>query len=322
MIKDPIIIVGGEPNSVFSEILLNSFKKSKKIKPIILFASYKLFTKQLSILKIKHKFNLIDLKNYDSKKLSYKRINICNIDYNFKKPFEKISAKSNQYISDCFAKALKFSKKNKISGFINGPISKKFFLRKKFLGITEYLASKKGIKNKFAMLIYNKNISVSPITTHLPINQVVKNLDKKKIIKKVLLIDNFFYFLNKKKPKIAVTGLNPHCENFINISEEKKIISPAINYLKKKKINIKGPLAADTAFMSENLFQFDVIVGMYHDQVLTPIKALAGFEAINITLGLPFIRITPDHGPNEKMIGKNRSNFNSMLLAINFLNKI
>ena len=79
---------------------------------------------------------------------------------------------------------MKFSKKNKISGLINGPISKKFFLGKKFLGITEYLASKEKIKNNFAMLIYNKNLSVSPITTHLPINQVVKNLSKEKIIKK------------------------------------------------------------------------------------------------------------------------------------------
>ena len=318
----PIIIVGGEPNSIFSEILINSYKKSKKNKPIILFGSYKLFAKQLSILKIKNKFKLIDLKNYNPKDLSYKRINICNIDYNFKKPFEKISAKSNQYISGCFTEALKFSKRNKISGFINGPISKKFFLGKRFLGITEFLASKEKIKNKFAMLIYNKNISVSPVTTHLPINKVVKNLSKEKIIKKVLLISDFFYFLNKKKPKIAITGLNPHCENFINTSEEKKFITPAVNYLKKKKINITGPLAADTAFLKENLLRFDVIVGMYHDQVLTPIKTLAGFDAINITLGLPFIRVTPDHGPNEKMMGKNKSNFKSMLLAINFLNKI
>ena len=322
MNKDPIIIVGGEPNSIFSEILFNSYKKTEKKKPIILFASYKLFAKQLNILKIKYKFNLIDLKNYDPKNLKYNKINICNINYNFKKPFEKISAKSNQYISRCFSEALKFSKKNKISGLINGPISKKFFLGKKFLGITEYLASKEKIKNNFAMLIYNKNLSVSPITTHLPINQVVKNLSKEKIIKKVLLISNFYYFLNKRRPKIAITGLNPHCENFINTSEEKKIIIPTINYLKKKKINIKGPLAADTVFMKENLSNFDVIVGMYHDQVLSPIKTLAGFDAINITLGLPFIRITPDHGPNEKMMSKNKSNFKSMLLAINFLNKI
>ena len=322
MSRDPIIIVSGEPNSIFSEILLNSYEKSEKNKPIILFASYKLFIKQLSILKIKYKFNLIDLKNYDTKNLNYTKINIINIDYNFKKPFEKISAKSNQYISACFDEALKFSKKNKISGLINGPISKKFFLGKKFFGITEYLASRQKIKNKFAMLIYSRNLSVSPITTHLPINKVAKNLNKEQIIRKVLLISNFFYLLNKKKPKIAITGLNPHCENFINTSEEKKIIIPAINYLKKKKINIKGPLAADTVFMKENLSNYDVIVGMYHDQVLTPIKSLAGFDAINITLGLPFIRITPDHGPNETMMGKNKSNFKSMLLAINFLNKI
>ena len=84
MNKDPIIIVGGEPNSIFSEILFNSYKKTEKKKPIILFASYKLFAKQLNILKIKYKFNLIDLKNYDPKNLKYNKINICNNNYNFK----------------------------------------------------------------------------------------------------------------------------------------------------------------------------------------------------------------------------------------------
>ena len=91
--------------------------------------------------------------------------------------------------------------------------------------------------------------------------------------------------------------------------------------MKKKNIKIEGPFAADTIFLKEQSAKYDVIIGMYHDQVLTPIKTLYGFEAINITIGLPFIRISPDHGPNVKMLGKNKSNPASLIKAIKFLNK-
>ena len=318
----PIIIIGGEPNSIFSEILAKSFKYSKKNKPIILFISYKLFLEQLKKLNLECNHNLIKSNKIKNAKLFKNKINIFNVDYKFNKPFEKISKKSNEYISECFRFALNYIKKNKISGLINGPISKKFFLNDKFLGITEYLANKLKIKHKFAMLIYNEKISVSPITTHLPISMISNKLKKKLIIEKILLINNFFKYLNKKKPNIAVTGLNPHCENFISESEEENIIQPALRFLIKKKLNIIGPVAADTIFVKENLQNTNVVVGMYHDQVLAPIKALTGFNAINITLGLPFLRLSPDHGPNQNMLGKNKSNYKSILLAINFLNKI
>ena len=133
---------------------------------------------------------------------------------------------------------------------------------------------------------------------------------------------NLFYKKRLKRiPRIAITGLNPHCESNYRSSEEKNIIKPAIHNLIKKKIKIKGPFAADTMFLNENYKHFDVIIGMYHDQVLTPIKAIFGFNAINITLGLPYIRISPDHGPNSRMLGKNKSNPQSLIEALKFLDK-
>ena len=102
-------------------------------------------------------------------------------------------------------------------------------------------------------------------------------------------------------------------------SEEMNIIEPAIKILRKKKIKVFGPFPADTIFLEQNYKKFDVVIGMYHDQVLAPLKALKGFDAINITLGLPFLRISPDHGPNHQMIGKNKSNPQSLLQAIKFL---
>ena len=171
------------------------------------------------------------------------------------------------------------------------------------------------------MLIYNKKLSVVPLTTHLPLKMVSKKISKKLLKKKIELVHNFYKKHFKYSPKIAVTGLNPHCESILNYNEDIKIVSPIINSINKKKINVKGPYPADTIFLKNNRKKFNVIIGMYHDQVLTPIKTLFEFDAINITMGLPFLRITPDHGPNEKMIGKNKSNPISVINALNFLDK-
>ena len=171
------------------------------------------------------------------------------------------------------------------------------------------------------MIIFNKKLSVSPITTHLALKNVNKNISKKKICTHIELINEFYKKNFKKKPRIAITGLNPHCESNFNNCEEDKVIIPAIKKLKTKNYKVEGPFPADTIFMQEHLKKFDIIVGMYHDQVLTPMKALFGFDAINITLGLPFIRISPDHGPNSSMLGKNSSNPKSLIEALKFLDK-
>jgi 4-hydroxythreonine-4-phosphate dehydrogenase len=180
------------------------------------------------------------------------------------------------------------------------------------------LASKNNKKDKVAMLIYNKKLSVSPITTHLALKDVHKNISKKKIINQVKLIVDFYNKKFKINPKIAITGLNPHCESNFQTSEEKEEIIPAIKFLIKKKYKVSGPFAADTIFLKEQSKNYDVVIGMYHDQVLTPIKTIFGFDAINITLGLPYIRISPDHGPNVSMLGKNISNPKSLVSALKF----
>ena len=316
----PILIVCGEPNSIFSELLVKTFKKYKGVKPIVIIGSLDLVNSQLKKLHLKLNLNLILLKSNYLKNIKKNRINIIDINYKFKKPFEKSSPKSKNYISKCFNKAFEIMSYNEISGLINGPVSKENFLRGNYKGITEYICSKFGIKN-YAMLIYNKKLSVSPVTTHLPISKVPKEINTKAIVAKSILINSFYKKNFKKKPKIAITGLNPHCENFFYKSEEKKIIKPAIRILRKNKIRIAGPFPADTIFLKQNSKNFDVIIGMYHDQVLAPLKALKGFNAINVTLGLPFLRVSPDHGPNQKMIGKNKSNPQSLIEAIKFLNK-
>jgi len=320
MSKEPIIIVSGEPNSVFLEIFFKCLKTSNFKSPLIIITSRKLLQKQMKKLAFAFKINNIDRKIKDFSQLNNRKINLINVDYDFKKCFEKITNKSNNYINKTFETALSVIRKNNLSKFINGPVSKKHFLKGKSLGITEYLA-KKTKKNKVAMLIFNKDLSVSPLTTHLALKNVHKKITKQKIYTQVDLINNFYKKKFNKLPRIAITGLNPHCESNFQNSEEDKIIIPAIKKLRLKNTKISGPFPADTIFTKSLLKKYDVIIGMYHDQVLSPMKALFNFNAINITLGLPFIRISPDHGPNYSMLGKNLSDPKSLLQALKFLDK-
>ena len=318
MVFKPIIVVAGEPNSIFSEIFLKSINYKKFKSPIILIASLDLIKLQMKKLKMNKKIRLVNFGNLKNCQLDNSKINLINVNFSQKKPFDKISNKSNEYIKKSFDVALKILNEKITNKFINGPVSKKFFLKKKYLGITEYLAHKTKVKN-FAMLIYNKNLSVCPITTHLPIKKISKKINKSMIKQKIQLIDTFFKKYFKQKPKMAITGLNPHCETVDAFNEDEKIIEPAVKSLIKSNCRVSGPFAADTIFMKKNRKKYNVIIGMYHDQVLTPMKTLFEYDAINITLGLPFLRISPDHGPNEKMIGKNISNPSSLIKALNFL---
>jgi len=315
----PIIIVSGEPNSVFLEIFFKSLKSNKYKSPLIIICSKRLLQEQMKKLGFNFKINTLNKTFSQFNKLNNKQINLINVDYKFINCFEKISNKSNNYIKKSFDVALEIISRNKLTKFINGPISKKHFLKGKTLGITEYLAKKTKRGNDVVMLIFNKKLSVSPLTTHLALKNVHRNISKEKIHTHVKFITNFYKINFNKSPRIAITGLNPHCESNFTDCEEDKIITPAIKKLKLKNFKVDGPYPADTIFIKQHLKNYDVIIGMYHDQVLSPMKALFNFDAINITLGLPFIRISPDHGPNSSMLGKNQSNPQSLTQALKFL---
>ena len=320
----PIAIIAGEPNSISSEIIFKCWKLKKKYihKPLFIIGSVQLLNLQMKQLKYKIKIKKIN-KHFKIRDLNEIELPVYDIDYTQKKPFEKISSKSNKYIFKCFEVALKFVKDKKILGFINCPISKEYLFKNKHQGVTEFLSKKLNKKkNNEVMLIYNKKFSVSPITTHIPLNQVSKKINQYKIVEKVKIIDNFYKKFLNKKPNFAILGLNPHNFSISKKSEEKKIINKAIKSLVKLKINAKGPVAPDSSFVIFKKYKFDVIIGMYHDQVLSPFKALYNFFAINITLGLPYIRISPDHGIAEDIVGKKIANPNSLIESIKFFNYI
>ena len=320
MKNKPIIIIAGDPLSVFIEIFLKSINQRKFKNHIIIICCKKNLEYQIKKLNYKNKINPIDLKQLKSIKLKKNEINLINLNLKTTNS-KKLQAKFNsEYIKKSFDIAFKLIRDGYSYKIVNGPINKKVFLKKKYLGITEYIASNFNTK-KFGMLIYNENLSVSPLTTHLPIKLVSQNINKSKLQDNILIIDNFFRKYLKKKPKIGVTGLNPHCESILKFNEDEKIISKSIIFLQSRNIDVSGPYPADTIFLKNNRKNFDVILGMYHDQVLGPIKTLFEYDAINITMGLPFMRVTPDHGPNYSMYLKNKSSPLSLIKALEFLDK-
>ena len=319
----PIAIIAGEPNSISSEIIFKSWKLRKSYihKPLIIIGSSHLLNLQKKKLKYHLKTKKIK-KNFSTKDLDKDKLSIYDIKYRQKKSFQKISSKSNNYIFDCFTTAINLINKKKILGFINCPISKETLFKNKHLGVTEFLSKKSKIEGKEAMLIYNKKLSVSPLTTHIPLNEVSRNIKKTKIIKKAKLINNFYKKNFSKNPNIGILGLNPHNFSKKEKNNESKNISAAIKAIRKLRIKVVGPISPDASFVLFKKYKLDVIVGMYHDQVLTPFKALFKYDAINITLGLPYIRISPDHGVAENIVGKKIANPKSLIECIKFFNYI
>ena len=314
-----IILVSGDPNSINSEIIGKSWKKISNSlkKKIYLISSYNLikdqFKKMRFSTKITHVKSLIEGENDNSLK-------IINVNLNYKNPFSVSKKNATKFIYQTLNLAHKISLNKNIKGLINCPINKDLFKQKK-IGATEFFASKCKIKdNSEVMLIKNKNFAVSPITTHIDIKDVPKKIKSKIIFKKILNINRYYRILFNRNPRIGILGLNPHNSEMRDESEEKKIILPTVLKLKKKGINLNGPLVADTVFIKEYK-RYDVIVGMYHDQVLAPFKSIFKFNAINLTLGLKYLRLSPDHGVAKSLIKKNKADPSSLIECIQFLNK-
>ena len=217
-----IPIVFGEPKSINSEIIVKAWKKSGKLKTkIFVIGNYLIFKNQLKKYKIKIKLNKINkFEDINNKKDSLNIIDIPN---------------GNRFVLNCIDYAHKLSITNKIKGWINAPINKKIF-KFKYLGLTEYLAFKNKLSNSEVMMIYNKNFAVVPITTHVSIKDVTKKINTKIIINKVLSLNKNYLKYFRRKPKIAILGLNPHNSEGKKNSIENKIIKPAKEFLTKKKL--------------------------------------------------------------------------------------
>jgi 4-hydroxythreonine-4-phosphate dehydrogenase len=206
-----------------------------------------------------------------------------------------------------------------LAALVTAPISKKLLRDAgyRFEGHTELLAHIARTK-RFAMMLVGGPLRVALVTIHVPLAKVPRLLSMKKIIEVIELSHDMCRRFGIRHPRIGVAGLNPHAgESGLLGDEERRIIAPAVRRAARKKINVTGPWPADTLFHKAYHGEFDAVVAMYHDQGLAPLKMIAFDSGVNLTLGLPFVRTSPDHGTAFDIAGKNIARPDSMIAAIN-----
>jgi len=211
----------------------------------------------------------------------------------------------------------------KAAALVTNPIQKEALYSAGFRhqGHTDYLASlasKTGHKPHEVMMLVARDLRTVPLTVHIPFKDVVVALNAEMIITQAHVVANDLQkYFGIMRPRLAFTGLNPHAgENGTMGREEQAIIIPAINQLRADGLTVAGPLPADTAFHEEARAHYDAILCMYHDQALIPVKTLDFHGGVNVTLGLPFIRTSPDHGTALGIAGTGKANPQSLIAAL------
>ena len=323
-----ILITAGDPASISTEITLKAIETKKineNIKAVVITDpdlvkeyQYK-FKNNIDIHKLEDKINFSDYKD--------NCLNIIPIKLSNKVKFGKPSVNHFPFIKSSIVTSVNICMNSVASGVVTNPINK--YMMKKcgfnFEGHTEYLATLSKIKKNPVMMFVTNELKTLPLTIHVPLAMVPKLITKELIRNKIkVAVKDLIKFFDIKNPKIAVTGLNPHAGENGNLGyEEINIIKPALDELNKEiNISLVGPVPADTAFCSSKRSQYDLIVCMYHDQALIPIKTLDFFNGVNVTLGLDFIRTSPDHGTAFDIAGKNLANPESLVSAINLAYKM
>lgn len=219
--------------------------------------------------------------------------------------------------------AVTLARRGELHAIVTGPVHKArmYDIGFKFPGQTEFFAQRCGIKN-FAMCLTAEKITVALVTTHIPLRKVPRALKQSEIVRVGLLLADFLRSRSKSAVRIAVAGLNPHAGESGKIGrEEIEIITPAISELSAirnpQSAIFTGPHSPDTVFHRTIEGEFDAVLCMYHDQGLIPLKLHAFHSGVNVTLGLPFPRTSPDHGTAFEVAGKGIARPDSMIAAIN-----
>jgi 4-hydroxythreonine-4-phosphate dehydrogenase len=235
-----------------------------------------------------------------------------------------VSSVASRAAADWIRLGVQLHRRGAIHALVTAPVNKQGLALAgvKHSGQTEWLAELTRTK-KFAMMLVGGKLRVALVTTHLPLREVSRSISRKKIVEVIELTHAVLPRFGTTKRRIGVAALNPHAgDGGLLGNEENKIIAPAVADARRKKINAVGPVPADTLFHRAYEGEFDAVVAMYHDQGLAPLKMLAFDTGVNVTLGLPFIRTSPDHGTAYDIAGKGIANPTSMIEAINLAVKL
>lgn len=219
--------------------------------------------------------------------------------------------------------AVRWVLRGEAAALVTAPINKKHLVDAGFThpGHTEYLAELCATDDSIprpVMMLAGGGLRVVPVTIHIPLKDVPESLTQEAVIETTQITDTALRTLfHVQEPRIAVTGLNPHAgESGMLGTEEIDIIIPAIEHLKARGFNVSGPFPADAVYQERSRSRYDAIIAMYHDQALIPVKTLAFDETVNVTLGLPLIRTSPDHGTAYELAGTGKAHPGSLIASI------
>ena len=321
--KEVILITAGEPASISTEITIKALESKKINKNINLVAitDPAIVEENKKIINSNIKVNEIgDINKFSDYKDHY--LNIIPIKLKNEFEYGKPDIKNFLFTKFSIIKTLEIYKKSIASAIVTNPINKYVMYKSgfKFEGHTDFLGSLSTKKKNPVMMLVTNELKTLPLTIHVPLKKVSQLITKELIITKIkIAVDDLKILYAIKKPSVIVTGLNPHAGENGGLGEEEiRVIKPAIDELKKlTNISITGPISADIAFAPERRCHYDLAVCMYHDQALIPIKTLDFHNGVNVTLGLDFIRTSPDHGTAFDIAGKNLANPKSLISAIN-----
>lgn len=237
----------------------------------------------------------------------------------------KPTAETSRAAAAALEEAVTLARRGELDAIVTGPVHKArmYEIGFKFPGQTEFFAERCGVKN-FAMCLTGGNLTVALVTAHIPLRRVPNALKQSEIIRVGLLLADFLQSRNKAESRIAVAGLNPHAGESGKLGrEEIEIIAPAVEKLNSSPVTrhsslvFAGPVSSDTVFHRAVEGEFGAVLCMYHDQGLIPLKLHAFHSGVNVTLGLPFPRTSPDHGTAFEIAGKGMARPDSMIAAIN-----
>ncbi len=320
MVPKKIAISVGEPAGIGPDILIQTVQKQRK-DLLIAYADPDLITERARLLKLPLK--LTDPESKDA----YSPGTLSIVPHKLALPCcpGMLNPENSEYVLKCLNAAMDSCVKNETEALVTAPIQKSVIrdANIKFTGHTEYLANKLGTSNP-VMMLASDHLRVALVTTHIPLNKVSNSITKEKLIRTIKILNTDL--INKfqiSEPKILVCGLNPHAgESGYLGTEETKIITPTLNELSTLGIDVVGPLSADTIFNEVNIKQADAFVAMYHDQGLPVIKSLNFGEITNITLGLPIIRTSVDHGTALDLAGTGKAIYKSFERAVHLASEL
>lgn len=318
----PIIgITMGDPAGIGPEICAKALtsNETQKIANCLIIGDRKSIRQGLKVSGL-DKIEINSIKNVSEAKFipgTLDVLDLNNVELS-KLKIGQVSKAAGKAAFEYLEKAIELAKNGTLDAITTAPINKEAVHKAgyKFEGHTEVLAARTKSKN-YAMLFVSDKLWVMLATTHLPLKAVSKHLNKKRILNLIKLAHEILLKDRGRKPKIGVAGLNPHAgESGLFGKEEQKIIRPAVEEAKKLGIDVKGPISPDAIFYLAKGGMFDIVIAMYHDQGLIPLKLLAFNHSVNVTVGLPIIRTSVDHGTGFDIAGKGWANPQSLIEAI------